>query len=537
VPDMHKSLPSSRGLGPHVTVIGGGATGCGVARDLCMRGFSVTLLEFGDLGSGTSGRFHGMLQSGARYAVSDAKYAAECMRERRIVAAITPQIVEETGGLFVSLTEDPPDFAEQFLLGCQAAAIPVIELDPADVTRQEPAISCHITRAFSIPDATIHPWRLVNLLAEDVRRHGGALLTRHRAEKIEMRGGRVCAVHYVAADGTLGRLDTDAVVNAAGPWAARVAALAGGGVDLALTKGSILVVGHRLVQRAVNRCRPPTSHDIIVPTGTVSLFGTTSEVVDNPDSTTVSAKEIQELLSGAEPLIPDIRSHRILRAWAGVRPLVKPAIWSNDGPLPRRHAVIDHAALGAEGFFTVCGGSLTTHRQMAEDVVDHVCRRFGVNQPCRTATTPLRSTGVGQSLDAPATMGWRPAADHEWTERNQSSRDLICECEAVERKAIVALLQDPGLRHMHDLRRRLRVGFGPCQGSFCGGRLAELLAETDSQFPVQPQLWRFWTERLKGAVRVAWGEQARQVLLSDTIYRGTLGLRLDSQVLPAEDRR
>src|SRR3546814_845151 len=93
---------------PRVAIIGGGATGCGVARDLALRGFEVTLIEHGDLGCGTSSRFHGMLQSGARYAVSDTGYAAECMRERRIVARLAPEAVEETGGLFVTLAADPP---------------------------------------------------------------------------------------------------------------------------------------------------------------------------------------------------------------------------------------------------------------------------------------------------------------------------------------------------------------------------------------------------------------------------------------------
>ena len=75
---------------PKIVVIGGGATGCGVARDLVLRGYKTTLIEFGDLGSGTSSRFHGMLQSGARYAVSDTKYAEECYRERKIIADIFP---------------------------------------------------------------------------------------------------------------------------------------------------------------------------------------------------------------------------------------------------------------------------------------------------------------------------------------------------------------------------------------------------------------------------------------------------------------
>ena len=70
---------------PKINVIGGGATGCGVARDLVLRGYQTTLIEFGDLGSGTTSRFHGMLQSGARYVVSDTPYAAECFKERETI--------------------------------------------------------------------------------------------------------------------------------------------------------------------------------------------------------------------------------------------------------------------------------------------------------------------------------------------------------------------------------------------------------------------------------------------------------------------
>ena len=103
---MHKSKSISLNA-PRAIIIGGGATGCGVARDLSMRGFKVTLIEFGDLGSGTSSRFHGMLQSGARYAVSDTEYAAECMRERLNIANTAPEVVEQTGGLFVTLPDDP----------------------------------------------------------------------------------------------------------------------------------------------------------------------------------------------------------------------------------------------------------------------------------------------------------------------------------------------------------------------------------------------------------------------------------------------
>ena len=87
-----------------IVVIGGGATGCGVARDLILRGYKTTLIEFNDLGSGTSSRFHGMLQSGARYVVSDTNYAAECYRERKIIEDLFPECEKRRMGI---ITGDP----------------------------------------------------------------------------------------------------------------------------------------------------------------------------------------------------------------------------------------------------------------------------------------------------------------------------------------------------------------------------------------------------------------------------------------------
>lgn len=513
---------------PRAVVIGGGATGCGVARDLCQRGFQVTLVEFGDLGSGTSARFHGMLQSGARYAVSDRDYAAECMRERSIIAGIAPQAVEQTGGLFVSLEGEPSGFGERFREACLAAEIPVEECDPGSVMDEEPAISRRVRRAFAVPDATIQPWILVNLLAADVRRMGGRVLTRHQVQALEIAGERLTAVRVIGEAGEQ-RLPADVVVNAAGPWSGRVAALAGLEVALELTKGSLLVFAHRLVRRAINRCRPASSHDIIVPTGTVSLFGTTSEVVSDPDTTWVKPSEVQALLEGAEPLVPGVRGYRVLRAWAGVRPLVKPDAWRQGEPLPRRHAVIDHRGQGLTGLFTVCGGSLSTHRSMAEDVSDRVCASFGINQPCRTATTPIAVSGSGGP--------WRPAAGHARIVGRGGYDRPLCDCEAVEREQVEKLIDDEGLNRLHDLRRRLRIGFGPCQGTFCGSRLAALLARLDRGFGATEALERFWIERLKGSLKTAWGDQARQALLSDTVYREILGLRLPRDLTPTVERR
>ena len=68
-----------------VVVIGGGATGMGTLRDLCMRGIPAILVEQGGLAHGTSSRFHGLLHSGGRYAVTDNASARECIEENRIL--------------------------------------------------------------------------------------------------------------------------------------------------------------------------------------------------------------------------------------------------------------------------------------------------------------------------------------------------------------------------------------------------------------------------------------------------------------------
>jgi glycerol-3-phosphate dehydrogenase len=83
-------------MGFDVVVVGGGVNGLFTALDLSLRGFKVLLLERGSVGSGTSGRMHGLLHSGARYVVTDPRAAVECIEENRIMARIAPHAIEDT---------------------------------------------------------------------------------------------------------------------------------------------------------------------------------------------------------------------------------------------------------------------------------------------------------------------------------------------------------------------------------------------------------------------------------------------------------
>ena len=113
-------------------IIGGGATGTGVARDLTLRGVRCILVEKKDITAGASGANHGLLHSGARYVSSDPDSAAECMRESAILKKMARNCIEETGGLFVAVEGDDENYVADFPLLCGKCGIPVKILDPAD---------------------------------------------------------------------------------------------------------------------------------------------------------------------------------------------------------------------------------------------------------------------------------------------------------------------------------------------------------------------------------------------------------------------
>jgi len=95
-----------------VVIIGGGATGCGIARDLALRGVHHYLIEKGDFANGATGACHGLLHSGARYAVNDPEAARECISENAILRKIARKCVEVTGGLFVRLPGDSKKYRD-----------------------------------------------------------------------------------------------------------------------------------------------------------------------------------------------------------------------------------------------------------------------------------------------------------------------------------------------------------------------------------------------------------------------------------------
>jgi glycerol-3-phosphate dehydrogenase len=538
-----------------VLVIGGGATGSGVLRDLALRGIRAVLVEKGDLTHGTTGRYHGLLHSGGRYVVKDPQSATECATENEILRRIMPHCLEDTGGFFVITPADDEAYAERFLAGCQATGVPVAEITMREALRREPLLNPRISRVFAVRDGAADSFLATHANAEDARRHGAQVLTYHNVTALEGTSQISGAVCENLRTGEEVRIHASYVVNAAGAWAGKIAGLAGVRVTVVPGKGTMVAMNYRLLNTVVNRCKPPADGDIIVPIRTVAVIGTTDVSVPDPDVYGIEPDEVALMLREGEQLVPGISRARVLRAWAGVRPLYKDQDVTSDRDISRTYKLLDHEARdGVAGLISIVGGKWTTYRLMAQEATDAVAARLGVTAPCRTNVEPLPRVGglaiglagaAGARVGDQATPAQLPdqAAAHPFfwlgqplaqIEADDSYGDLICECELVTRDRVVRAITEGGAANIDDVRRDTRLGMGPCQGGFCTYRAAALWDEVRGSagagdgaraLAASGALLRhFLQERWKGLTAILWGDQLRQARLDEIIYLDTLGL-------------
>ena len=189
--------------------------------------------------------------------------------------------------------------------------------------------------------------------------------------------------------GQTGEIPCSFVVNAAGSWVGGLAHTAGLDINVKPDRGTLVAFNHRFTSRVINRLRKASDGDIFVPHGSITILGTTSKKTDKPDDTVPDTAEVHELLDIGRVLFPEIDSYRILRTFAGTRPLYTADPSAEGRGASRNFVVLDHEKEGLKGMATICGGKLTTYRLMGERMADLVCAKLGVAAQCRTAVEPL----------------------------------------------------------------------------------------------------------------------------------------------------
>ncbi|MEM2142271.1 MAG: glycerol-3-phosphate dehydrogenase/oxidase [Candidatus Thorarchaeota archaeon] len=377
-----------------VIVIGAGSTGTAVARDCALRGFRTLVLERGDVASATVGTCAGMISSGLKY-MEEPDIVDMCSSEVVYLNRIARHIIMKnpilTPLLEMGDLSSGGNFAEEYSKRAAAREVPpVLFLTPEDTLKIEPAITPSLIASMYFEEFFIDPFRLCLLQAIDAKRHGADVRTYCEVVGISVRDGLVEGVEFYdhvreTREFARGRI----VVNAAGPWADRIAALAGIKLDLRLNKGAHVILDRRVVNVGVIAKAVDGRMIYLFPHENTTLLGTTAlDTWEDPDTLVATHDEIEYLLRSMEWVVPSIREARIIRTMEGVRPLV--ADWKvPEGKVTRGYRVFDHESEGVSGLLSFTGGKLVMCRHMAQTVTDTICEKLGRHVTCTTHERPL----------------------------------------------------------------------------------------------------------------------------------------------------
>ncbi len=536
-------------------VIGGGVNGTGIARDAAMRGYRTLLVEKRDFAAGSSGANSGMIHGGVRYLRHDRHVTELACIDSGYIQKIAPHLLFRIPFLFPIRAKDPSRpttterlfrYAVEVYLGTYdryqpaKSGKPSVALSPEEAYALEPSLARDLVGAVSFDEWGIDPFRLCTANALSAKAHGADLLTYATVVSIVRGdGGRVQGI--VVRDEATGeelRYDGRVVFNAGGPWAPRVAALAGVEVKLRPGKGVHLTIDRRVSNYGVI-CQAADGRDVFVlPHEQTAIIGTTDDdFYGDPDDLRVKEDEVKYLWEAAVRSLPAVAGARVLRAWAGIRPTVWEYAKTEDA-LSREHAIYDHTKDGAPGFVTMVGGKLASYRIMAEEAVDEVERILDLpHRSCMTHLTPLPG---GEGVPDPAELaeGYglsEPTAERliyrhgrkavdicELARREPRLQAQVCRCEQVIAAELVFSIRHEEGRRLLDLRRRTRLAMGPCQGTDCAAQAAALLAR-EARLSVgdyHKELYDLMQVRWKGNRAVLDGDGLAQQELSRGIYLG-----------------
>ncbi len=510
-----------------VAVIGGGVNGAGTARDAALRGLRVALLEREDWGAGTTGASTRMIHGGLRYLLYDIPTTRLSSEDAGHIRDIAPHLSFRIPFLW-PLYPGSPFFTEakEALLAAydryaQAKhGLRHARLSRAEALAIEPGLSPDTIGALTLDEWGIDVFRLAALNALDAREAGADLFPHTEVTEL-LRDGAGREVRGVRArdrlDGRTLEIEAAVVVNAAGPWAAQVAALADARVPLRPGKGIHLTFERRIGNFGLILEGLDGRTMFLVPHGAETIVGTTDDDYFGDPARVdleITRDEVDYVIEAAARAIPQARHWRPLRAWAGVRnTLFERGAPADD--LSRRHEIIDHGEKdGVAGLLSIAGGKLASYRIQAEEATDAVIAtlaRAGDRRaqsagraagggaedrggaafgPCTTAERPLPGAEPPPDFIALAREIPLPPAALERIWRRLGSRihaaldgagpdDLapVCRSEAVTAAEIRYAVGVEGCRTLEDLRRHAHVGTGSCDGLDCAAPAAHHMAE------------------------------------------------------------
>jgi glycerol-3-phosphate dehydrogenase len=456
-------LPAHTAGSFDVAIIGGGVTGCALARELSRYRLRVVLLEAeAEVGFGVSKSNSGIIHSGHQSDASHLKGRFE-VRGNELIGLQAAELgfgFRRIGALIVARNRDEMAGLEDLRRQGEAKGVPGLEIwDAARLRQEEPNLAPTLAGALLSPTtAVINPYEYCFALAESAARNGVEVRTASPVQSITP--GDDGLVLGTPA----GPVHTRFALNCAGLFSDDVAALAGvPDFRIRPRKGEEYLLDRRLEGIVRHIVYPlPTAHTkgtLIIPTfdGTI-MVGPTADDLDDKHDLATSAAGSEQIFRAVRELCPAIRAEDTIAEFAGLRPAA-------DGG----DFVIGPTRV--PGFVNVAGiqsPGLTAAPAIAEYVCD-LLRSEGLRLDARD--------DFGPTLPAPirfAALSWEE--QQHVAQADPLHARLVCRCELVTEAEIHAAI-DRGARTLDGLKFRTRAGMGRCQGGFCTTPCMEALAD------------------------------------------------------------
>ena len=380
-----------------VAIIGGGATGMGIAVDAASRGYSVVLLERGDFGQGTSSRSTKLIHGGVRYLPQgNISLVRESLRERSLLLHNAPHIVSNLEFLVPTYAWwEAPYYGMGLkvygmLAGRHGFGSSRVLSRNETLERVPTLVQNGLRGGVSYHDGQFDDARLLIALARTAVAHDACVL--NYATVVALHTDGMGSLNGLTVRNELTRtehsLAASCIINATGPFCDAVRRMddADQPAIIAPSQGTHLVLPRRFLPHATAVMIPRTSDGRVlfaIPWQGHTLIGTTDTAIPEAVAEPLPLpSEIEYLLemSGRFLEQPPTAAD-VLSVFVGIRPLVNKAGQTNTAALSREHLI----QVSRSGLLTITGGKWTSYRQMAEDAVDEAAKVARLPQrPCRT---------------------------------------------------------------------------------------------------------------------------------------------------------
>jgi glycerol-3-phosphate dehydrogenase len=390
-------------------VIGGGATGCGVALDAAARGLNVALVEKNDFAEGTSSRSTKLVHGGVRYLEMAVKkldrlqynLVKDGLRERGLLlknarhlsnrlSLVTPlykwlEVPYVFAGLkFYDLLAGRQNIGHSRLLGRQEAL------------RRFPGLKAEGLKAGVLYyDGQFHDARMALSLALTAARHGAVISNHVSVTALQKEDGKICGARLRdSLSYESWEIRARGVINAAGPFVDHIRRMDDPAAPkmLSASTGIHMVLDKRFAPPETGLMIPETDDGrvlFVLPWEEHALVGTTDAPTEVTEHPAVPDSEIEYLLRHVSRYFNlKVQKSDIKAVWAGLRPLVSDPKAADTAHLARDHVIAQSDA----GLLTIAGGKWTTYRKMALDTVDHAVKAFALTPPeprCQTENLPI----------------------------------------------------------------------------------------------------------------------------------------------------